>query len=108
MVRAVFTTGVPGARVEKTMSFTRAEFENGLRRLTGSALKKTAQGAYDLSDAAGGLALSCTFDPQPDAVLSPLMRLPRALVVLEMEALDDATRIAFIDAFEKTFQRGGG
>ena len=90
------------------MSFTRTEFENGLRRLTGAALRETGQGGYDLSDAAGGAPVGCSFEPQPDAVLSPLMRLPRARVVLDLGALDPAARVTFLMRFEKTFQRGGG
>ncbi|TRD22236.1 hypothetical protein [Palleronia caenipelagi] len=101
-----FTTGIPGERVEKIMSFTRPEFENGLRRLTGGRLLSNGDG-YDLSQAAGA-PVRCTFEPQPDAQLSPLMRLPRARVVLDMTGLDDAARIAFLRRFETTFQRGGG
>ncbi len=104
----MFSTKTPGERVEKTMSFTEAEFENGLRRLTGSAPRKTSEGAYDLSDAAGGALITCRFDPQPDAVLGGLVRLPRVSVVLHMAALPEDSRLEFLTRFEKTFQRGGG
>ena len=90
------------------MSFTRTEFENGLARLTGSAVRETETGAYDLSDAAGGAAVTCLFEPQADAILGKLVRLPRVKVTLDMGALDDADRAAFLNRFEKTFQRGGG
>ncbi len=105
---AVFSNETPGTRVEKIMSFTVAEFENGLRRLTGASLRKTPDGAYDLSEAAGGADVYCTFDPKDDAVLSSLMRLPRARVVLDMRPLADAERSEFLLRFEKVFQRGGG
>ena len=104
----MFATGVPDQRVEKTMSFTQTEFENGLNRLTNGALGKTDQGHYDLSAAADGKPVSCSFEPQPDAVLSPLVRMPRVRVVLDMSSLDDEARSDFLLRFEKTFQRGGG
>lgn len=106
--RRVFSTETPGERVEKTMSFTEAEFENGLRRLTGSAPRKTDMGFYDLSDAAGGAAVTCSFDPLPDAVLGGLVRLPRVSVIVDMSALPEDARLEFLTRFEKTFQRGGG
>lgn len=90
------------------MSFTVAEFESGLRRLTGTALRKTDRGHYDLSDAAGGAPVTCSFDAEADAVLGGLMRLSRARVVLEMSGLPDDQRADFLLRFEKTFQRGGG
>lgn len=90
------------------MSFTEAEFENGLRRLTGNAARKTSEGGYDLSDAAEGAAVWCSFDPQPDAVLGGLVRLPRVSVVLDMSDLPEDSRLEFLTRFEKTFQRGGG
>lgn len=104
----MFSRDVPGRVVEKVMSFTEAEFENGLARLTGSAVRKTDSGAYDLSDAAGGVLVTCTFTPQPDAVLGGLVRLPRVAVILDMSPLGDAERSRFLNRFEKTFQRGGG
>lgn len=90
------------------MSFTEAEFETGLRRLTGAPARKTRDGSYDLSGAAGGAAVICSFDPQPDAVLGGLVRLPRVRVVIEMSALPRNLRLEFLTRFEKTFQRGGG
>ena len=83
----MFSTSPPGERVEKLMSFTREEFENGLRRLTGTLLRSTADGAYDLSDAAEGKLVTCSFEPQPDAVLGGLVRLPRVRVTLDLSAL---------------------
>lgn len=90
------------------MSFTEAEFENGLRRLTGHPPRKTRDGLYDLSEAAEGAGVTCSFDPQPDAVLGGLVRLPRVRVVIEMSDLKPDARLEFLTRFEKTFQRGGG
>jgi hypothetical protein len=104
----VFSTHIPGLREEKMMSFTEAEFENGLRRLTGTAPRKNSLGQYDLSDAVGGAAVTCSFDPLPDAVLGGLMRLPRVRVILDMSTLPDDQRLEFMTHFERTFQRGGG
>ena len=90
------------------MSFTQTEFETGLNRLTDGALGIASNGAYDLSAAAKGNPVTCTFDPQPDAVLGGLVRLPRVRVVIEMSALSTAERVTFLSRFEQTFQRGGG
>lgn len=106
--RHVFSSESPGERVEKLMSFTEAEFETGLRRLTGKPPHKTRDGSYDLSDAAGGAAVTCSFDPQPDALLGGLVRLPRVRVVIELSDLPEEARLEFLTRFEKTFQRGGG
>lgn len=98
----------PGASVEKLMSFTRTEFETGLERLTGAPPLVDAAGAYDLSSAACGLPVACRFEPQPDAVLGGLVRLPRVRVTLALGALDAAGRAEFLERFDRTFQRGGG
>jgi hypothetical protein len=103
----VYSTTDPGEQVEKIMSFTRTEFEHGLERLTGVQPYYAASG-YDLSVAAGGKPVSCTFEPQPDAVLGGLVRLPRVRVVVDMRALSGDERVEFLTRFEKTFQRGGG
>lgn len=104
----MFPTTDPGERVEKLMSFTRKEFETGLERLTAGAVRLTVEGGYDLSAAAGGKAAVCLFEPQPDAVLGGLVRLPRVRVTLLLETLSPDERLAFVTEFEKTFQRGGG
>lgn len=104
----MFHPGIPEPRVTKIMSFTRSEFENGLQRLLGAAPRLMDGGRYDLSDAANGAPVSCSFDPLPDASLSKLISLPRVRVELDMSALDDEARRAFLLRFEKTFQRGGG
>ncbi|MGD9294648.1 MAG: hypothetical protein PVI41_07185 [Roseobacter sp.] len=104
----MFSREIPDEKVEKLMSFTEAEFENGLRRFTGTPARKTRDGSYDLSNAAGGAAVTCSFDPQPDAILGGLVRLPRVRVVIEMSALSKGARLEFLTRFERTFQRGGG
>lgn len=91
------------------MSITRAEFETGLRRLTGAAPATTVEGHYLLAGIGpGDQAVRCAFEPLPDAVLGGLMRMPRVKVTLDLAALPDAARPAFIAAFDRTFQRGGG
>ncbi len=98
----------PGDFVEKLMSCTRAEFETGIARLTGAPARQDAEGAYDLSAAAGGRPVTCAFTPQPDAVLGGLVRLPRVRVTLRLAALDPAARADLLARFDRTFQRGGG
>lgn len=98
----------PGTKVEKLMSCTRDEFETGLRRLTGAEPVKMSVNLYDLSSAAGGRPAACSYEPQPDAVLGGLVRLPRVLVTLHLRDLPEEERAGFVAAFDKTFQRGGG
>lgn len=103
----MYTTKSPGARVEKLMSFTRTEFEHGLERLLG-AKPVLGEKGYDLSAAAFGLPVTCSFEPQPDAVLGGRVRLPRVKVALDFSRLNTEERLVVLDRFEKVFQRGGG
>lgn len=103
----VFTPD-PGKTVEKLMSCTLAEFHTGLERLTGAAPRLVHGGLYDLSVAANGQPVTCTFEPQPDAVLGGLMRLPRVKVTLQLTGLDEETRDDLVARFDQVFQRGGG
>lgn len=98
----------PGGAVHKLMSFTRAEFEIGLARLTGAPARLDPSGSYDVSAAAGGHPVLCLFEPEADAVLGGLLRLSRARVTLHLGAMPAAERAAFLDRFDRTFQRGGG
>lgn len=98
----------PGETVEKLMSFTRAEFEIGIERLTGTPPRLNADHAYDLSGAAGGRLVICSFEPRADALLGGLVRLPRVLVTLRLNGLPIEERAEFVARFDRTFQRGGG
>lgn len=98
----------PGETVEKLMSFTRAEFEIGLARLTGGPPRRIKADSYDLSGAADGEPVICSFEPQTDALLGGLMRVPRVLVTLQLGALAISAREEFVSRFDRTFQRGGG
>lgn len=97
----------PGETVDKLMSVTRAEFETGVTRLTGTAPVSSGT-VYDLSPAASGKPVTASFVPQPDAVLGGLVRLPRVQVTLDLRALDSAERADFVLSFDRVFQRGGG
>lgn len=97
----------PGETVQKLMSVTRAEFESGIARLTGAAALSSGA-VYDLSTAAGGRPVTASFEPQPDAVLGGLVRLPRVQVTLDLHALDKDERAGFMLHFDRVFQRGGG
>ena len=98
-----------GARVEKLMSITRAEFEMGLARLYDTPARMVAQGRYEvLGPASEFPALMVQFDELPKAVLGGLMALPRARVTLDLGPLSEPQRSDFLNLFDKTFQRGGG
>ena len=101
--------GDPGKTVEKLMSFSRTEFEAGLRRLAGDGLRTESATRYDLPWGAEGQHLiGVDFEPQPDAVLGGLVKLPRVRVVLHLAMLSANEREEFVTRFDRTFQRGGG
>ena len=95
---------VPGM-IEKIMSIKLSEFEAGLGRLDPAAPATNTGGTYLIPNTAG---VSITFEKLEPAVLGGLMRLPRAKVTLNLEALDAPARITFLNFFDQTFQRGGG
>lgn len=95
---------VPG-RIEKIMSIKLSEFEAGLARLDAAAPETNVDGTYKIPNAPG---VSIIFEKLEPAVLGGLMRLPRAKVTLNLEALDAPARTKFLGFFDQTFQRGGG
>jgi hypothetical protein len=97
-------TPVPG-KIEKIMSIKLSEFEAGLARLDPAAPASNAGGTYEIPNTPG---ISITFDKLEPAVLGGVMRLPRAKVTLNLEALDAPSRTKFLSFFNQTFQRGGG
>jgi hypothetical protein len=98
-----------GKIVEKLMSISRAEFEAGLKRLSKTPPRRNGQDGYVLSDVGSEhQSVHCSFEPQPDAVLGHLLKLPRARVRLHLASLSSDDRANFIDLFDRTFQRGGG
>lgn len=99
----------PDGTVEKIMSISRTEFETGLKRLAGMMPRSNGQGGYVLVDVgAERKAVSCAFEPLPDAVLGGLVKLPRVKVTLHLTALSGEARAAFVARFDRTFLRGGG
>ncbi len=91
------------------MSITRQEFETSLARLYSTPVRQVAPGRYALDPGGDGdTVIHISFDPLPKAVLGGLLALPRARVTLDMQALRGAEQTAFLQHFDKTFQRGGG
>jgi hypothetical protein len=98
-----------GEVVEKLMSISRAEFEAGLKRLTGVAARPNGQDGYVLADISPERrTVCCSFEALPDAVLGDLLQLPRARVRLHLALLSSDARAEFMLLFDRTFQRGGG
>lgn len=98
----------PTPTIEKLMTVTRHEFELGLSHMTGEDPVRRPDGGYDMPTGSDGKRVFCTFEPQADAVLGHLLRLPRALVTLHLEHLSVPEREAFVTHFDRHFQRGGG
>lgn len=97
-----------GDAVEKTMSITRREFEMGLARLADWSAQADGPTSYRLNAVERNRSLMVSFEPQPDRVLSPLMKLPVARVTLRLETMPLEERAEFVALFDRTFQRGGG
>lgn len=53
-----------------------------------------------------GLAIE--FRPLPPRRLSGLLSMPRAQVAISFRGYDETRRAAFLERFDKAFQRGGG
>lgn len=98
-----------GETVEKLMSISRAEFETGLKRLTGATSRPNGRDDYLLSDiGADRQTVRFSFEPLPEAVLGTLLKLPRARITLHLTTLSNTDRADFLALFDRTFQRGGG
>ena len=102
------------ARVEKIMSIKPAEFEAGIARLNpaAAAAARVQAGSVvfsvDHPSAGDAGPVPIVFEKLEPAVLGGLMRLPRAKVTLQLDALAPPARRAFLGVFDQTFQRGGG
>ena len=95
--------------VDKLMSVSRAEFEAGLIRLTGTRPQPNGPDGYLLGDiGAEQESVFCSFEALPDAVLGKLLTLPQARVRLHLASLSPEARAKFLALFDRTFQRGGG
>jgi len=66
-----------------------------------------AQGAaVEVGDAARGIAI--TVEPQEPRRLSGLWSMPRSKVTIAFQGYDAGEAAAFVQRFDKAFQRGGG
>lgn len=95
--------------VEKLMAINRTEFETGLERLSGAPAQAAGENHYVISwgqDSPSQVKFG--FEPQPDAVLGGLVRMPRVRVSLFLGALSEAEADALLFRFDRVFQRGGG
>lgn len=91
--------------VEKLMSLSRGEFEKSIAALAGGPVA-IADGVASLTEAGGSIAIA--YHALPPKRLGGLLLLPQARVTLDIEALDEARAVAFLQRFELAFQRGGG
>lgn len=91
--------------VEKLMSLSRGEFEKSIAAL--------ATGKIAIDDGVARLAegdgrIEIAFHALPPRRLGGLLLLPQARVTLDVQGLDEAAAVAFLQRFELAFQRGGG
>lgn len=91
--------------VEKIMSLGPAEFERSLHVLARSA-KLDSAGRVVLEHPPGQVEL--TFEPLPPQILGGLLALPRARITLAYINLGQSDADAFVQKFDRAFQRGGG
>lgn len=87
------------------MSISRGEFERCLPAAVGHVSYVTSGDVF--AYCADGRAWRITLEPLPDRVIA-LLRLPRHRVSFRFEGYDDAARAAWLERFQRHFQRGGG
>ena len=87
------------------MSISRIEFERSLPEAVDN-VAYAIDGAV-FSHHVAGRSWRITLEPLPDRVIA-LLRLPRHRVSFRLEGYDPAARSAWIDRFQRYFQRGGG
>ena len=93
-------------KVTKIMAATPSEFASGLARLAEGQLIRNANGDAEFPWAGGIVRISYT--QQEGRRLSPLLTMPRSEVTFRFQDIESADREAFIEKFDKVFQRGGG
>jgi len=93
------------APVEKIMSLGSAEFERSLHVLDPAA-KLNVDGRVTLQHPPGQVEL--TFEHLPSQTLGGLLALPRARITLDFTGLAQNDADAFLQKFDRAFQRGGG
>lgn len=98
--------GEPPGQVEKVMSLDLNDFHRGLKVLDPALELENDQREVVLND--NGTAISIVFETLESAKLGGLLRLPRARVTIDLQALDTASANRFLSRFDKAFQRGGG
>ena len=93
-------------RVEKLMALTLAEFHRSLKTLTPDITVEETQSEFVIPVDQSQVRI--IFAPLETEILGGLLALPRAKVTLHLGKLDKSQRQAFLMAFDKAFQRGGG
>lgn len=96
--------GVESLVIEKTMSMSRAEFDNSLAAL----LDLPAARALPVRLPLGAGSVAIDFEPLQGVRLGGLLELPRARVSLSFTGVARDEREAFARRFDLAFQRGGG
>ncbi|MEL6289070.1 MAG: hypothetical protein AAFQ35_09870 [Pseudomonadota bacterium] len=94
------------------MAATASEFARGLVRL---GIADVALSAPAAPPALSGVEMPLregtvliTYTPRPGRRLSPLITMPAAEVTLAFTNVAEPERRAFVDRFDRVFQRGGG
>lgn len=87
------------------MSISRAEFERSLPDAVNNVAYRIDGQTF--THRADNRFWQITLEPLPDRVIA-LLRLPRHRVGFRLEGFDDAARAAWIQRFQRYFQRGGG
>lgn len=88
------------------MSLALDEFHRGVKTLAPGSSIDARQAQFDL--AFEGAKVRITYEPLETATLGKLLSLPRAKVSIVFDDLREDKRQAFLDRFDKAFQRGGG
>lgn len=94
------------AIVEKIMSISLEEFHRGIKRLANDI--ETGAGQRHFQVPAGATSVIIAAEPLESAVLGANLRLERYRIRLDLSALAPVQRRAFVERFDRIFQRGGG
>ena len=90
----------------KDMALTLEEFRRDLPIAMGAMTYEFDGSTVRVGNEARGITI--TIKPLPKRVLSALLSLERSEVTISFKGYDESEKAAFMQRFDRTYQRGGG
>lgn len=108
---SVFAGDNPGVSITKIMSLSREEFEVSFARVVGDVAAVLAgadarSSRYEVPLPSGYAVV--TVEPLEPQMMGGLVALPRCQVSIDFAEAPLSERQAFLNRFDRAFQRGGG